>query len=61
MELKPEIPVPVLFVPSGLTKVNYDSRNLPSWTKYCLEAPFVTAAARETLAHTKLRPLQQSI
>src|ERR1700747_3032452 len=38
---KPEIPVPVLFVPSGLKKVKSDCRNLPSWIMYCLHLPLV--------------------
>ena len=42
LESKPEIPVPVLFVPSELTKVKSETRNLPSWTMYCLHSPFVT-------------------
>src|SRR5262249_9131240 len=42
LESKLEAPVPVLLVPSGLTKVKSETRNLPSWTMYCLHAPFVT-------------------
>jgi len=38
---KPEIPVPVLLVPSELKNVKSDCRNLPSWTRYCLHAAFV--------------------
>src|SRR5438874_4003661 len=39
---KPEIPVPVLWVPSELKKVKSDCRNLPSCTMYCLHVAFVT-------------------
>ena len=39
---KPEIPVPVLFVPLGLKKLKSDYRNLLSWIMYCLQVPFVT-------------------
>src|SRR6202042_2297806 len=39
---KPEIPVPVLFVPSAPMKTKSDCRNLPSWIMYCLHVPFVT-------------------
>jgi hypothetical protein len=35
LESKPEIPVPVLFVPSGLKKIKSYRRNLPSWITYC--------------------------
>src|SRR5215472_4570291 len=42
LESKPEIPVPVLFVPSALKKVKSDCRNLPSWIIYCLHVPLVT-------------------
>jgi len=41
LESKPEIPVPVPFVPSALKKVKSDYRNLPSWIMYCLHVPFV--------------------
>jgi hypothetical protein len=37
---KPEIPVPVLFVPSGLKKVKSDCRNLPSLDHVLLTRAF---------------------
>src|SRR5580692_7882082 len=42
LESKPEIPVPVLLVPSDSKKMKSDCRNLPSWIMYCLHVPFVT-------------------
>jgi hypothetical protein len=42
LESKPEIPVPVFFVPSGLKKVKSDCKNFPSWIMYGLHLPFLT-------------------
>src|ERR1700722_358666 len=44
-ESKPEIPVPVLLLPSVSKKTKSDCRNLPSWIMYCLHVPLVTTGA----------------
>src|ERR1700679_3380357 len=41
-ESKPEIPVPLLLLPSVSKKTKSDCRNLPPWIMYCLHVPLVT-------------------